>query len=342
MDATALLKTPLTQAKAVMGADAGAIKRAFKALAAQWHPDTCHDPQAGAVFAHVVALRDAALCAPKPSATRPRRVFDLEGGRRVAMAPLSGWTTDAGETLVGRKAVTFVFAPGCADLAGRAGAQWAGLRFADAKMKAAFQPLAPIKTTALDARLQDGGVVCTVARPAGFVGLLDLLRHLGGAMEPVHVAWLGSGLYNLCAWFQWMGLAHAGLALETVFVNPETHGVAVLGGWEFATRLGDRPAALPGSTLAAIPRLEAQGEVVDAGTDLVLVREVLRAALGDPFRLKPKVQGLPDSVASAIAGLPKASAPAEYGAWIAALEEGWGPRRFRVLDVRETDVYPLW
>lgn len=340
MDATALLQTPLSNARSVMGQDALAIKRAFKALAGQWHPDACADPQAAAVFAHIVALRDAALGARKPSLSRPRRVFVCADGGRVAMSPLGGWTSETGETLVGRKAITVILRPDCADLADGLRARWAGLRYADDRMRAAFAPLAPTPSPAFNRTLEDGSVAMTLVRPEGFVGLVDLLRHLGGRMEPVHAAWLGSGLYNLVAWFQWMGLAHAGLSVETVWVNPTTHGVAVLGGWEFATALGARPEALPASTLRALPRLEASGEVVDGATDLVLVRDIIRVALGDSARITPQVAGLPAAVAKVIAAPPAADARTEYAAWIAALVEGWGPRRFQVLDVRDSDVYP--
>lgn len=340
MDATALLNTPLSAARELLGTDAPAVKRAFKALAARWHPDACGDPHAGAVFAHIVALRDAALGAP-PRVGAGRRVVRAVDGRTVATEPLSIWPSEGYEVWVGRKTISFACDPDGADLALAAKTAWAGLRYADARMRTAFAPLAPPSAPVLDMALVGGGHMLAIPRPAGFVALPDLLAHLGGRMEAVHVAWLGSGLFNLLAWLHWMGVVHGAITPQAVFINPETHGVALLGGWEFVTPLGTRPKALPLSTLHAIPRLEARGEAVDGATDALLVREVLRAALGARTSLRPRGGDIPDAMGALIAAPPAPTARAEYAAWIGALETAWGPRRFRVLDVAEGAIYPV-
>lgn len=339
MDATTLLGTPLVDARILLGSDPQTARRAFKALAARWHPDVCGDPQAAAVFAHLVALRDRAVgAAAGPSIGG--RVFVGRDGRRLINRAVSVVPTEMGEVLVGRRTVAFVYTPDIADLAARARAAWAWLRYADARMEAAFAPLVPPLKPALDMDMQDGGCVLALARPAGFVALVDLLAHLGGRMEAVHVAWLGSGLFNLMAWLQWMGQVHGAIGAEQVFVNPKTHGVALLGGWECATALGARPQVLPTATLRAIPRLEARGEVVDSATDGLLIREVLRTALGCPMAVRPTGPDIPDAFGQFIAAPPVGDARAQYSAWIAVLERAWGPRRFRVLGVEEGDVYP--
>ena len=340
MDAQDILRTPLAGARVILGDEPALVRRRFKAMAAQWHPDVCSHPQAAMVFAHIVSLRDAALSGHTPKASQGlAREIHLSSGRRLATRPFSVQSTDTGETWVGGRTVSFVFKPDCADLALLARQSWSGLRWADGRMKDAFVSLAPATVPVLDGELRDGGHVLAIRRAPGYVALPDLLRALGGAMEPVHVAWLGSGLFNLVTWIQWMGLAHGGIAPESIFVDPTTHAVALLGGWEYATPLGQRPVALPGTTLAAIPGLEVAGATVDKTTDSLLVREVLRLALGDPARLCPRVPDLPEPVAQAIAQPPRSTGLEEYKAWIAVLEEGWGPRRFRVLDIDATRIY---
>lgn len=342
MDAAAWLSVAPVDARRHLGDTPAAVRRAFKTLAAAWHPDACHDPQAGAVFAHLVALRDAALKGTPSAKTsvRPKRVLRTADGRQMATDPVSTFTTDTCEVLVGRKTVAFLYAAGMEDMANAARAAWSSLRTADDRMEKAFRPTAPTPA-GMDVGMKGGGHLLTIARPKGYVALRDLLIHLGGAIHPHHVAWIGSGLFNQVAWFQWMGLAHGAIGLDTVFVDPTTHGVTVLGGWECATRLGERPKALPEATLRALPRLEAAGQVVDATTDAVLVREVLRALLAQPAALRPTGPDIPDAFADAFSRPPQATAPAEYKAWIESVEKAWGPRQFRVLDTDEGRIYGM-
>jgi hypothetical protein len=340
MDAAAWLAVAPHEARRHLGDTPTAVRRAFKALAAAWHPDASTDPQASAVFAHIVALRDAALKGTPAAKTqgRPKRVLRTADGRQLATDPVSTFATDTCEVLVGRKTIAFLYAPGLEDMANAARAAWSNLRTADDRMEKAFRPTAPTPA-GMDIGLKDGGHMLTIARPKGFVALRDLLIHLGGSMHPHHVAWVGSGLLNHVSWFQWMGLAHGAIGLDTVFVDPTTHAVTVLGGWECATRLGERPRALPEATLRALPRLEAAGQTVDAATDPVLVREVLRALLGQPAALRPVGPDIPDAFGAAFTHPPHATAPAEYRAWIEAVEKAWGPRQFRVLDTDEGRIY---
>lgn len=344
MDGAAWLSTPLDKAVEALGASPQAIKKRFKALAAAWHPDTCGDPQAGLVFAHIVALREAALDRvtgrgrSARACAAPQRALRTADGRVLGVRPTLERATDTCSVWVGRKTFAFLFPKGHEDLALAARDGWSRARYADSRMEKAFRPYAP-QPTRLDTPLEGGGHLLAIARPEGMVWLRDLLAHQGGAIHPHHVAWIGSGLWNALSWFQWMGQVHGAIGLDTVAVHPGTHAVAVLGGWECMTPIGGRPKALPDATLRAVPRLEARGEGVAPSTDALLVRELLRACLGAPAALRPKVAGLGDATAAAIAGPPLAGAVAEYKAWIEALEKDDGPRRFRVLDADSQAIY---
>ena len=324
------------KARQVWGRSPADIRKGFKALAAAWHPDVCHDPQAARVLAHLVSLRKMALGESDRDLVR----FSLASGGALGMRCLSQWSSETGGVYVGPRTVGLRFEPGLEDLAQAAQERWKGWRFADARMKTYFAPLVPSKVLRAEA-LTDGGTLLVIARPDGYVAFGDLLAHLDGGMAPEDVAWLGSRLFNLVAWFQWMGLAHGALQGCNVFVNPRTHGVAVLGGWEFATALGERPAALPGATLRAVPRLEAAGERVDGSTDLVLVRAILRTALGPKVRVGPVPQGLPVALNRFLMGVPATDARAELAVWDGVLRESWGKRAFHECPAREADIYAL-
>lgn len=312
------------------------VRRAFRRLAALWHPDVCKDPRATEVFAHLVRMRDAALgpSRPAPSVTRTLRTRD---GRSLGLSPLSTLPLDTGELLIGRRSLTWVYRADMADLAEAGAAAIAGFRFADERMRKQMTPFLPT----LDRRipLADGGEALVMARHAGEVLLADLLR-VRGAAPPEHAAWIGSGLLNIACWLGWAGLVHGAIAPETVLISPETHTVRLMGGWGFATKVGDRPTALPGRTLALAPRLSVKGEVVDARLDLELIRRTLRELLGDPTGGSLLRGGAPEPIGRWLVMPPDREATKDYGAWLAVLERVWGKRRFVRWDLTPETVYP--
>ena len=327
--------TPSDRARLFPG-PADEVRRAFKRLAARWHPDVCKDPRATEVFAHLVRLRDAALGPRRvgPSVTRTLRTRD---GRSLGLSPLSTLPLDTGELLVGRRSLTWIYRAEVADLAEAGAAAIAGFRFADDRMRKQMTPFLPT----LDRRipLQDGGEALVMARHADEVLLADLLR-VTGAVPPEHVAWIGSGLLNIACWLGWAGLVHGAIAPETVLVSPETHTVRLMGGWGFASKTGTRPIALPGRTLALAPRLTVNGEVVDARLDLELIRRTLRETLGDPTGGALLRGSAPEPIGRWLVMPPEGEAKKDYAGWLKTLEAVWGRRRFVRWDLTPENIYP--
>lgn len=330
------------QILALTAADRGALfpsaangaKRAFRRLATVWHPDVCDHPRAAEVFAHLVRLRDAG--GARVAGSAPSRTLRTRDGRSLGVSPLSTVPLDAGELLVGRRSLTWVYRTDAADLAEAGAATIAGFRFADDRMRAQMTPFLPT----LDRRipLAGGEEALVMARHADEVLLADLLR-VKGAVPAEHAAWVGSGLLNLACWLDWSGLVHGAIAPETVLVSPETHTVRLMGGWGFATRAGSRPTALPGRTLALAPRLSVRGEVVDARLDLELIRRTLREAFGDPTGGSLLGGGAPDPVARWLLMPPAPTAREDYAGWLRALEAVWGRRRFVRWGLTPADIY---
>lgn len=336
MTADQILSVPPSGKAGIFSGPAEEVRSTFRRLAALWHPDVCKDPRATEVFAHLVRLRDTALRSgrPAPASSRTLRTRD---GRDLGLSPLSTLPLDTGELLVGRHSLTWVYRAEAADLAEAGASTIAGFRFADERMRKQMTPFLPT----LDRRipLADGEEALVMARHADEVLLADLLR-MKGAVPAEHAAWIGSGLLNLACWLGWAGLVHGAIAPETVLISPETHTVRLMGGWGFATKVGGRPTALPGRTLALAPRLAVKGEVVDPRLDLELIRRTLREALGDPTGGGLLRGGAPEPIGRWLVMPPEAEATRDYAVWLTVLEKVWGKRRFVRWDMEPKNVYP--
>lgn len=313
---------------------AEAAKRAFRRLAAAWHPDVCADPRAADVFTHLVRLRDAG--APGAVRSAPSRTLRTRDGRALGLSPLSALPVDTGELLVGRHSLTWVFGADTADLAEAEAAMISGFRFADERMRGQMAPFLPT----LDRRipLEDGGEALVMKRHPDEVLLSDLIR-MRGAVPAEHAAWIGSGLLNIACWLGWAELVHGAIAPETVLVSPETHTVRLMGGWGFATRSGSRPTALPSRTLSLSPRLSVKGEVAEPSLDLELIRRTIREVFADPTGAALLRGGAPEPIARWLVMPPARTAREDYADWLGVLGKVWGRRRFIKWDLRPDAIY---
>jgi hypothetical protein len=317
---TILAVTPRTVGQ-LFGATTAPAKKKFTRLMAAWHPDTCKDPRASDVFAHIMSLRDGTAPAAGPSG----RVMRKADGSAMQMRPLRNRATDVGELIVLSRTFAQRYTADFADLAQVEAGIASQFTYADDKMQAQMAPSLPrvLRSVALT----DAETLVIGQRDPGEVFLSDLMARYG-AIADRHVAWICSGIMNIAAYLTYTGLVHGAIGPETVLVDPETHSVRLAAGWGFATRVGNRPKALPIRTLDLLPRLAVKGQVADARVDMELVRHTVREALGDPRGSNGGVAALPVPLSRWINLPPAADAVTDYKAWQKALVDAWGPRTF--------------
>lgn len=332
LTAAEILAVPAFDASRVLPGDEDAIRSRFRDLVRDWHPDRCREPKAPEVFAHLVKLRDAALAGgPKASV----RTFLGKAGKSFEMSYLKASRFDAGEILVGRGSVAYLVEPDFADLVARAEAT-AAPRFANDRMRKEMERFLP---SLLRREPVSEGEVLVYGRTPDQILLRDLLDS-AGPVEPVHAAWLVSGLLNVACWLSWAGLCHGAISPETVLVSPKHHSVALTGPFLYAAAIGRRPEALPERTLSTLPRLALAGQAVDGTVDLDLVRATVREALGDPAGVRISLRkDVPTAFATWLAMPPSKDARQDYASWERARESSFGPRRFVGMGVRPEAVY---
>ncbi len=307
-------------------------EKQISALIKHWHPDICDHAKSHEVFRHLLSLRKNLRGIDAIS----RRVLTTDDGRKLGISPLYTLQADQGEIIVNRNTLATIFPQTFQRLAVREVEVLKSFTFAGAEMErqmaASLPELLRVET------LTDASTVVIVRKDPKDVLLADLLRKKG-PMPDKHAAWLCSGLMNIAAWLSYAGIMHGAISAEHMLINPERHTVTLVAGWGFATRIGTRPAALPGRTLDLVPRLSHREELAQSVVDRELVRQVMRDALGDPHGTNGNVSSLPEPIAAWINLPPAEDAVADYAGWQNALETGWGPRRFAKYPVSAREIY---
>jgi len=342
LTAAALLAIPADRPERLFAGSAADVKRDYRRLAMQWHPDRNGDPDAHAVFQHVARLHDEAvtkIARGDWAGAGPLRLVAVDG-RTYEIGYLRRHPFELGTMYVGSTVVAFVVARAHADLVGRAERTLRTLPYANDGMRAQIADLLPAYPFAGAFATADAYVVVMRKRPDVLL-LRDVLDHAGGRLDARHVAWVVSSLLNMCCYLQYAGVVHNALSPDTCFLSPPAHSVSVLGGWWYAAAPGERMLAAPAATIAWGPHGLADTGRTDLRTDLELVRAVGRELLGDVSGVRLARAGAAPAAMIDWLRLPASNDPIEeYRTWrTRVLHDSFGARRFVELPLTQSDIY---
>ena len=333
LTAAALLAIPGDRPERLFEGSADDVKRHYRRLAMAWHPDRNRDPSAPAVFQHIRRLYEMTACrGPLTLAAIDGKTYELDVLRRHPF--------ELGTMYVANTVVAFAVDRAHADLVRRAERMIGNLRYADDGMRrqiACHLPPYPF----CGAFQTDSAYVIVMRKRPGDLLLRDVLDHVGGRLDPRHVAWVVSSLLNLCCYFQYAGITHNALSPDTCFMSPAGHSVAVLGGWWYAAQTGERMVAAPAGTIAwAAHDLMDTGRA-DIRTDLGLVRAIGRELLGDITGVRLARDSAAPRAMIDWLRLPASNDPIEeYRTWrTQVLHDSFGARRFVELPLTQSDIY---
>lgn len=325
-------------ARDIFPGSAAEIQSLYRKLVQRWHPDRNPDPKAPDVFIRIQSLYAVATGSRAPASAAVFELKDHEGRlfrfQGTAQAPF-----ELGQWGRGAQTLAYRVSPDNLDLFDNAVARIRTLGFASDAMRQAMAPVLP--TLAGAPKGPEGGLLVLKHAPEA-IRLRDLYEHTKdaqGSMDPLHVAWIVSNLLNLACYLEHQQLAHHAIDLDSLWVVPERHEVALLGGWFYAKRFGDALSALPTSSLNMASAAYLSNKTAAQGFDLELIRAVGRELLGDrrgqhladKHGHKPFVRFLQ---------LPsKNNAVDDYRHWKEVLQASFGPPKFVPMTVSVSHVY---
>jgi hypothetical protein len=352
LSAGKLLGIPEVEPERLFSGDAGTAKSEFRRLAMRWHPDrNRNDPAAENVFTHVDALFKNAIRKIETGGWHEPAVkiedeeanvlvLRADAGRRPLKriryrkhAPF-----ELGDCYIGRTIVAYVVKNDYADLFENACRVIAGFRYGSSAMRdEVCRSLPSIETV-----FYSGDRCVMVVRKApDLICLRDVLDHVGGRLDPRHVAWIGSTLYNLACYLAWAHLTHNAFSLNNYFISPPDHTGALLGGWWYAKPEGAKLEALPAPTRRYCPPDVLRDKRADGRTDLELVRAIAREVLGDGSGMRLAAErSAPPQMIDWLRHPTTGCAVADYRQWSETiLPASFGKRRFTRLELSASDIY---
>ncbi len=340
LSAEALLAIRLSEPERLFTGDEAGAHQEFRALAARWHPDRCPDAGTTSVFQHVNRLYDAALRKLRGGIWQTPGLLVLRAtdGTTYKIRYRKERAFELGRLFVGGEIVAYVVAKEYADLFENALQVIDRLPCADSRMAAEIGSYLPEIVRHFEI---DEGWVLVLRKTPDQVLLRDLLDHCGGRLDARHVAWIVSSLLNLACYLDYARMAHNAILADTWFVSPPQHAGALLGGWWYAVRQGERMQAAPAATVQYTPFEVMDRRRGDIRTDLELIRALGRELLGDATGLRlEREKAAPQPMLDWLQLPAGDSALRDYQIWMnRVLKDSFGERRFVKLAVSAEDLY---
>ena len=310
-------------------------KELARRLLQRWHPDRNDDPRATDVFIKVQTLLASFAPIKKRAALRPSplEIHDFKGAL-FRYVPL--WTTSfvLGDLLVAKDSLAYQVQASHQALFDNAVAIVRGFSFPNPDMRKALAKLLP---EMVGSPFGATGGLWVVKKPRDAIRLVDLFNHVG-PLDPKHVAWIVSGLFNLLCYLEHQKIAHHDISLETVWIRPVSHEVLLLGGWFFAVPLGTPITVLPARTAALASSNLRSSKIASMGLDCELIKAVARELLGDKTGQRFSVD-VPDPIRAFLSDSPLRNAIEDYRAWKKALEASFGPPAFVPMSISASEIY---
>lgn len=339
MNASQILAIPLDEPERLFK-DHNNLKHELFALLKAWHPDVNKDPNASSVATHINALyARATVLAAKGSWQTPNLLI-LKGkdGRERRIAYRARRSFELGLLYIGETIATYVIDRKHENLV-LSGLRAIGtIRYPDESFRRSLEQYFPKVEHYFET--DDSFVICMRKRKDEVL-LSDLIVHLGGKMDPKHVAWVLSCLFNLASFLHISKMTVNGIEPQTVFVSTPTHSLSILGGWWYGANFGKPMTSLPPAVYRLAPRKLINAKKAVSFLDLESIRAIGRTALGDitgtSFRMNADI---PKPMASFLILPSSYNAVQDYQAWSDTLKDSFGPRKFVKLEVTMDDVYP--
>lgn len=320
--------------------DLNKIKVEYKALSKQWHPDLNNNSkEANDAMAKINDLYAKGIELLEKNkwektnyvmlVTTDKRIFEINYKRM--------FNFELGQFYVCDKSVIYVIDKTYTALYNNYKMVVSNLQYPNSKMKEEFERLIPKIVLEFQTDTQ---LVMKIEKPDNVFSMIDIHSFYKGEIPDKHVAWIVNRLYNLVCFLDYNKLSFNALTIENLFVNPEFHGIFLLNGWWFATKLGVPLTNIPKKVFNLMPYEAKSKGIADRRIDLETVRLVARQLLGDEYGVKIlNSKEIPQPMKDWVLDKSGKSALGEYQKWNEMLDKAYGKRIFIKMNINKNNLY---
>lgn len=317
------------------------LKNIYRKLSALWHPDKhiTDKRDTSKVFMHIKSLYESAL-KKLNDGTLGKGLsvkFQTKDNREFLVKYQITKDFELGKVYISNEYVVWCFLPEYKKNAQEGLERIKKLKFADEKMKKEFAKYVPEINQTFETH---DFFIVVMKKEKGFLNLKDVFDYYG-KMEPKHMAWVISTMYNLACFLKYNEVMHGGITLENYYINPENHEGYVLGGWWYSKKIGDNLEMLSELAVDVAPVSLLNSKKAQEGLDLEMIKLAGRIMLGDSTGVYlNKNPSLPKRLVSWLRDASIGNSFKDYGIWMNdVLKESFGVRRFIKMDLTANDIY---
>lgn len=337
-----ILKIRIDKPEVIFMADSEvALKSIYRKMSALWHPDKhiSDKKDTSKVFAHIKALYESAVeklnqgTLGKGLAIK----FQAKNGKEFLFKYQIEKQFELGKVYITNEYVAWCFLPEYKKNAQEGLEKIKKIKFADDKMKKEFSKYVPIIAENFET---ENYFVVVMKKDKGFLNLRDVFDYYV-KMEPKHMAWVVSTMYNLACFFKYNGIMHGGITLDNYYINPENHEGYALGGWWYSKNFGEKLEILSEVAVDVAPVSLLNSKKAAEGLDLEMIKLAGRIMLGDSTGVYlNKNPDLPKRLVSWLRDASMGNSFKDYQIWMnEVLKESFGVRRFIKMDLTANDIY---
>lgn len=321
--------------------DEAGLKNIYRKLSALWHPDKhiTDKKDTGQIFVHIKLLYESAL-KKLGDGTLGKGLtvsFKTKDDKQFIFKYQRERDFELGKCYITNEYVAWCFLPEYKKNAQEGLERIKRLKFADDKMKKEFSKYVP----KIDKILETSEYfIIVMKKEKEFLNLKDVFEY-HVKMEPKHMAWVLSTMYNIGCFLKYNGVMHGGITLENYFINPSNHEGYVLGGWWYSKNFGEKIEMLSEVAVDVAPVSLLNSKKAQEGLDLEMIKLAGRIMLGDSTGVYlNKNKALPKRLISWLRDASMGNAFKDYEIWMKdILQESFGVRRFIKMEVTANDIY---
>lgn len=339
LTAEALLAIPVDKPELLFTADADAAKSEYRVLVSKWHPD--QNPMVDEnVMAHVNVIYNLAVFRLSTDTWVTPGVVEFKtvDGKKFKFKYRSTRSFELGDIFVADNLVAYSLYKDNDDLYKTAQKAIKGFKYVNDDMRKEVSRFLPEIHSELET---EDRLIMLIKKTPDQLLLSDVLEHYKDKMDPKHVAWIISRLYNIACYFKYANIVHSGIILDSIFISPEFHSVSVLGGWWYSAEKGKMLNALPGVAVEFAPDDVIDSQMADPKIDMELILAVGRQLLGDIVGSKLLMdKSIPTPLVTWLRAPSKGDALADYKLWQSKiLIDSFGKRAYVELKLNAKDLY---
>lgn len=315
----------------------GNLAADYHDLCKKWHPDVAGSEE---VMAHINELHDKAEKLLEENRWEASNFVRLakKGGGNVDIYFKTKKDFELGSMYINGDYVIYLIHESYKKFYDNAVAQIGALKYANSSMESEVSKYMP--TIVKQFETADGMLGLVISKTPDLLLLDDVIAYYGEAGIPHrHAAWIISSLYNIACYFDWADIVHNGITPNSYFISPKYHSGALLGGWWFTGKAGDKTLGMPKAVYDIITPTAREAKVNVRTTNMACIKYIGRTVLADPRTALG-------------ADIPRAfidwvyrgtdsryTAVEIYSMWEKVIISAYGERKFVVLDLTAEEIY---